>query len=112
MTADASSPFRRRRVLLVLGPLAGTLGAFVGLAAGLDGLNSLGDLPPEGLYVTGAGFYFLATLATLVAMEMGWLRGQPLHATPFHLYASGCRDLGPLFQGLLAHSSIANLALH
>ncbi|HEX7898450.1 MAG TPA: hypothetical protein VF950_11865 [Planctomycetota bacterium] len=103
--ADTASPFRRRRVLLVLGPLAGTLGAFVGVAAGLDGLSSLGQLSSEGLCATGAAFSFLATFATLAVIEIGWLRGRPCHA----LKACGALAFMHFFPGMLMGKVIAGM---
>lgn len=74
------SPFRRNRVLLALGPLAGTVGAIAGVAAGLDGPNSFEYLSSQDLRGFGLAFYFLATLATLAAVGLGWSRGNPFHA--------------------------------
>jgi len=89
--------FRRHRVLLALGPLAGTAGAFMGMATGLDGLSSLGNLSSENWCGTGTAFYFLATFATLAVVESGCLRGRPCHA----LKACGALAVALFFPGLL-----------
>ena len=102
MTADASSPFRRRRVLLVLGPLAGTLGAFAGLAAGLDGPSSLGDLSFDDLCRLGLAFYLTSSLLTVGTTALGSSREQPFHA----LKACGALAVAHVLPGLVMARTI------
>ncbi len=82
MAEDVSS-FRRTRVLLALGPLAGTLGAFLGVAVGIDGLSGLSTMAEaswsdlRGLAIT---FYSLGGLVTLFVAGHGCSRDRPFHA--------------------------------
>ena len=92
---DASSPFRRRRVLLTLTPIAGALGAFLGIGLGLGDILRLGWLPPEDLSGLSAAAYFLAGLITLVILAHGSERGRPIHA----LKASGAVALALALPG-------------
>ena len=74
------SPFRRTRVLLALGPLAGTLGAFAGVAIVLDVPSSLGHLSFDKLYGLGLAFYLTSSLLTLGTAALGSSRDRPFHA--------------------------------
>lgn len=77
------NPFRRQRMLLALGPLAGTLGALLGVAFGIDGPRGLllwNEIPPGDRVPMLATASFFASLLTLVALGVGRDRGRPLHA--------------------------------
>ena len=89
-------PFRRTRVLLALGPLAGTFGAFVGVAVGLEDPVYARHLPVDDLLGFGIVFYSLAGLATLIAVGIGKERGTPFHA----LKACAVLAVANLFPGL------------
>ena len=82
---DGGSPFRRRRVLLTLAPIAGVLGALIGIGLGLGDISRLGWLPLKDLGGLSAAACFLASLITLAILAHGAERGRPIHA----LKASG-----------------------
>lgn len=87
---------RRARTLLALGPLTGTLGAFVGVAVALQDRGYSLHLPVDDLLGFGVAFYFLAGLATLIAIGIGRERGTPFHA----LKACAALAVVNLFPGL------------
>ena len=75
---------RRRRVLLVTGPIVGTLGAMLGVAFGTEDPQAMewmfthvhrSDI--QGVMLANS---FAATLSTLAALGVGRARGRPLHA--------------------------------
>ena len=75
-TQAVAAPYRRPRVPRVLGPLAGILGAFLGLAFGLSGPGGL-------LYLVqrlGGPTLAFAFVAGLAALGFGRRRGWPLVA--------------------------------
>ncbi len=80
---EPSSTWRRARLLLALGPLAGISGALLGFAFGIDGprgLLFLNEIPPGDRIPLLAAVSFFAALLTLLALVVGWDRGRPLHA--------------------------------
>jgi hypothetical protein len=79
MAEDVSS-FRRTRVLLALGPLAGTAGAFVGVTIVLDSPSSLVYLSFDKLYDLGLAFYLTSSLLTVGTAALGSSREKPFHA--------------------------------
>ena len=102
MDADPTpSVWRRRRVLLLVAPLAGTLGATLGLAFGLDGLRGL-RLLIEHVFAPQLQDLLLAnslaaSLLTLGTVGLGGLRTRPFHA----LKAGACIASALLFPGML-----------
>jgi hypothetical protein len=75
---------RRRRVLLVLGPLAGTVGAWAGIGLGWNGAAGIAEVSREVCGGDGLGFLavasFLATLLTWAACAIGMKRPRFFHA--------------------------------
>lgn len=105
-----SSPFRRKRLLLALGPVAGTLGAWVGVAFGIDGprgLLLLSEIPPGDRVPLLATASFFASLLTLVALGVGRDRGRPLHA----IKASSTIAVVHFFPWLLVGFLIASMGV-
>lgn len=102
MGADPTpSAWRRRRVLLLVAPLAGTLGATLGVAFGLDGPGGLPlliehvfDPRIQDLLLTNS---LAASLLTLGTVGLGGLRTRPFHA----LKAGACIASALLFPGML-----------
>jgi hypothetical protein len=86
-------PFRRTRLLLALGPLAGTLGALLGVAVN----SSLGDLSFGDLCGLSLMFYTVAAFITLFVGAHGWSRERPFHA----LKACAALAVALFFPGLL-----------
>jgi hypothetical protein len=87
------NPFRRTRVLLALGPLAGTAGAFMGMAVN----RALGYLTFDDLCGLGFAFYSLAALITLFVAAHRWSSERPFHA----LKACAALAAALFFPGLL-----------
>ena len=94
-------PFRRTRVLLALGPLAGAFGAFVGVAVN----SSLGYLSFDHLCGLSFMFHTVAALITLFVAAHGWSREKPFHA----LKASAAVAVALFFSGLLLSEAIKGM---
>ena len=93
---------RRTRVLLALGPLAGTLGAFVGVAIVLDDPSSLGCLTFDALCRLGLAFSFTSSLLTLGTAAVSSSREKPFHA----LKACGALAVAHVIPGLVMARTI------